>query len=473
MSAVTPAHKFDLILLGGGTGGYVAAIRAKQLGMNVAVIEELKLGGTCLHRGCIPTKAFLKSADIFDDVRRAKEFGVNISGEITFDYATALSRSLGVVEGQYKGLMYLFDKKHKIPVFMGRGKFLDTTTVGVTPNDGSAPFAISAPLIIINTGSRPRPIKGIPYDGVKVINSDHAVVLPNLPKSFLIRGAGATGVEWASVYHRYGSTVTLVGNIVPGEDKEISDHLTKALTRQKMDLAIGARPTAEDITVDKNGVTMRLTDQKSGKERSVTAEVLLVATGRQGNIEDIGLETAGVKTEGEYIPVDSMMRTNVPNIYAIGDVNGQQLLAHTAMRMGIIAVESMKDLNPFPLDILNSPSCTYCEPEIGSIGLTEQEAVKLGHNVKIGRFPMKPNAKAVIEGHADGFTKLVADADTNDLLGVHIVGPHATELIAEAALARTLEATGYDLAVTVHPHPTVSEVIGEAAHDLLGHAIHI
>jgi dihydrolipoamide dehydrogenase len=468
----TPAHQFDLVLLGGGTGGYVAAIRAKQLGLNVAVVEELILGGCCLHRGCIPTKAFLKSADVYDTVKRAQEFGVEIGGDVSFNYDTALKRSLKIVEGQYKGLLYLFEKKHKIPVFMGRGRLLNATTVGVTPNDGSAPFSIQAKDVIINTGSRPRPIKGVAWDPPRVINSDHAVVLDHLPQRFIVRGGGATGVEWASVYHRYGSKVTLVGNIVPMEDEEVSAQLTRAFQRQKMDLAIGARPTADDIDVTKNGVTMRLKDAK-GKERTVEADVLLVGAGRQGNIEEIGLEEVGVKTEGDYIPVDDMMRTNIPHVYAIGDVNGQQLLAHTAMHHGIIAVEHICGLNPFPLDILNSPSCTYCEPEIGSVGLTEQEAAKQGHNVKVGRFPMKPNAKANIEGHPDGFTKIVADADTNDLLGVHIIGPHATELIAEAGLARLLESTPMELAISVHPHPTISEVIGEAAHDWLGHAIHI
>ncbi|MEZ4498974.1 MAG: FAD-dependent oxidoreductase [Thermomicrobiales bacterium] len=223
MAGVAEAtHQFDLVLLGGGTGGYVAAIRAAQLGLKVAVVEQLILGGTCLHRGCIPAKAFLKSADIYDEVKHASEFGVNISGELSFNYDTALQRSLKVVEGQYKGLLFLFEKKHKIPVFMGRGRLLDANTVGVTPNDGSAPFSLRAPHIIINTGSRPRPIKDIPYDGVQVINSDHAVVLDHLPKSFIVRGGGATGVEWASCYHRYGSTVSLVGNVVPQEDHEIS-----------------------------------------------------------------------------------------------------------------------------------------------------------------------------------------------------------------------------------------------------------
>jgi dihydrolipoamide dehydrogenase len=471
MAEAANGNHYDLILLGGGTGGYVAAIRARQLGMNVAVVEEIKLGGTCLHRGCIPTKAFLKSADVFDQVKKAAEFGVDVGGDVAFNYETALGRSLKVVDGQYKGLLYLFDKKHRIPVYMGRGQMLSPTSVQVTMNDGSGTQVITAKDVIINTGSRPRPIKDVPYDGKVVINSDHAVVLEHLPKSFIVRGGGATGVEWASIYHRYGSKVTLVGNVVPQEDHEISEALLKAFQRQKMDVVAGARPTANDIEVTDSGVKMRLDDR--GKERIVEAEVLLVAVGRQGNIEDIGLETAGVRTEGEYIPVDPMMRTNVEHVYAIGDVNGQQLLAHTAMHQGIIAVEHLAGLNPYPLDILNSPSCTYCEPEIGSVGLTEREAERLGHKVKVGRFPMRPNAKAVIEGHPDGFTKMIADAETDDMLGLHIIGPHATELIATGALGRLMQTTPQELAINVFPHPTVSEVIGEAAHDLLGHAIHM
>lgn len=472
MAAEAKSQEFDLVVLGGGTGGYVAAIRAKQLGLNVAVVEEIKLGGTCLHRGCIPTKAMLKSAGVYDEVKKAGEFGVRIGGDIDFVYEDALARSNKVVDGQYRGLQYLFDKKHKIPVFMGRGKFTAATAVEVSPNDGGAAFELKAKDVIINTGSRPRPIKDVPYDGVRVINSDHAVVLEKMPKSFIIRGGGATGVEWASVYHRYGAKVSLVGRIVPNEDAEVSQQLLRSFQRQKMDVYPDARPGASDIDVGKNSVKMKVKDAK-GKETQIEAEVLLVAIGRQGNVEDIGLETAGVKTEGEFIPVDSMMRTNLPHVYAIGDVNGQQLLAHTAMHHGIIAVEQIMDLNPFPLDILNSPSCTYCEPEIGSVGFSEKQAKELGYSVKIGKFPMSPNAKAVIEGETTGFTKLVVDADTDDVLGVHIIGAHATELIAEAGLARYLNASVQELATTVHPHPSVSEVIGEAAHDALGHAIHI
>lgn len=465
-------QKYDIVLLGGGTGGYVAAIRAKQLGFNVAVVEEIILGGTCLHRGCIPTKAMLKSADIFDEVKRAGEFGVELPGDATFNYDTALNRSLSVVDSQYKGLTYLFDKKHKIPVFMGRGKMLDKNTVEVTPKEGGDTFNLSTDNVIINTGSRPRDISGVETDGKTVFNSDHAVTREDMPKSVIVRGGGATGIEWASIYHRYGAKVTLVGNVVPAEDKDIRSQVERSLRRQKMDVVPGARPTSDDIDVTKKGVKMKAVDAK-GKEHNLEADALFVAIGRQGNIEDIGLETVGVKTEKDIIPVDDMLRTNVDGVYAIGDVNGQQMLAHTAQHQGIIAVEHIKGLSPEPLDILNSPSCTYCEPEIGSVGLTEDKAKELGYEVKIGTFPMRPNAKAVIEGHPEGMTKIVVDADTEDVLGVHIVGPHATELIAEAALGRFLNMSIQELGWAVHPHPTVAEVIGEAAHDAMGHAIHI
>jgi dihydrolipoamide dehydrogenase len=414
----------------------------------------------------------LKSASVFDEVKAAAEFGVEIQGEPTFNYSQALKRSLSVVESQYKGLLYLFDKKHKIPVFLGRGKLLDRNTVEVTPKDGSDIFKLSTDKVIINTGSRPRAIKGVEFDGKRVFNSDHSVVREDLPKSVIVRGGGATGIEWASVYHRYGSKVTLVGNVVPNEDKDIRAQVERSLRRQKLDVIAGARPTADDIQVTDTGVKMKAVDAR-GKEHQLEAEALFVAIGRQGNIEDIGLETVGIKTERDIIPVDEMMRTNVEGIYAIGDVNGQQMLAHTAQHHGIIAAEHIAGLSPEPVDVLNSPSCTYCEPEIGSVGLTEVQANELGYNVKIGTFPMRPNAKATIEGLTEGMTKIVVDADTDDVLGVHIVGAHATELIAEAGLARFLNASIQELGWTVHPHPTVGEVIGEAAHDALGHPIHI
>lgn len=470
MADAEKKQQYDVVLLGGGTGGYWAAIRARQLGMSVAVIEEYKLGGVCLHKGCIPTKAMLKSASVFDLTKNAAEYGVEFKGEATFNYGTAMGRSKKIVDGQYKGLQYLFDKKHKIDTFIGRGKLTAKDTVEVTLNEDGKKISLKGTYIILNTGSRPRAIDGIEFDGKRVINSDHAVELENMPKSIIVRGGGATGVEWASVYHRYGAKVTLVGRVVPNEDPEISQQLTRAFQRQKIALITDVRPTKDDFEISDKGVRMTVTDKK-GKEQVVDAETLLVATGRQANIEDIGLEEVGVKTENGFVAVDSMMRTNVENIYAIGDVNGQQMLAHTAQHHALIAVEYFANLNPFPLDVLNSPTCTYCEPEIGSVGLNERTAKDLGYEIKVGKFPMRPNAKAVIEGEPDGFTKVIVDADTNDVLGVHIIGVHATELIAEAGLARFLNSSVEELFMTVHPHPTVSEVIGQAAMDAVGEAI--
>ena len=463
---------FDIVLIGGGTGGYVAAIRAAQLGLDVVVVEMDLIGGTCLHRGCIPTKAFLKSADVFEEVQHAAEFGVAIAGDVGFNYPAALARSQKVVNGQYKGLQYLFDKKYKIPVIAGVGSIAGPGQVRVAPNGGGEGFTLNARNIIVNTGTRPRAIAGCPFDGERIINSDHAVVLEHLPESFIIRGGGAVGVEWASIYGRYGSRVSLVGRVVPAEDEEASAVLTRAFRRQNVDVFATSRPTAEDIELTKSGVKVRVKDDR-GKEETLEADVLLVAIGRQGNVEDIGLEEVGVKVEDGIIPVDTMMRTNVPNVYAIGDVNGQQMLAHTAMHMGVIAVEHIAGQTPYPLDVLNSPMVTFCRPEIASVGLTEKQAKELGRTVKTGKFPMRPNGKAVIEGETDGFAKIVADAETNDMLGMTIVGPHATELIGGLAMGRLLDVTPEEIGISVFPHPTVSEVIHEAALDLLGHALHI
>lgn len=463
---------FDVILIGGGTGGYVAAIRAKQLGLDVAVVEKGKIGGTCLHEGCIPTKAFLKSADVYEEVRHSAEFGVSIAGDISFNYPAALERSQKVIGGQYKGLQFLFDKKYQIPVFAGWGSIAGPGRVQVDPTDGGSPFLLQGRNIIIDTGTRPRAIKDLPFDGKRIINSDHAVVLEELPGSFIIRGGGAVGVEWASIYGRYGSKVDLVGRVVPAEDEEAAAVLTRAFKRQGINVFPSSRPTANDVEVTSSGVRVRVADDR-GKEQVLEADVLLVAIGRQGNVENIGLETVGVAHEGGIIPVDAMMRTNVPNVYAIGDINGQQMLAHTAMHMGVIAIEHIAGHNPYPLDVLNSPMVTFCRPEIASVGLTEKQAIEQGRVVKTGKFPMRPNGKAVIEGETDGFAKIVADADTKDMLGMTIVGPHATELIGGLGMGRLLEVTPEEIALSVYPHPTVSEVIHEAALDLLGHALHI
>jgi dihydrolipoamide dehydrogenase len=465
-----PSEPYDIVLLGGGTGGYVAAIRAAQLGMKVAVVEKDKLGGTCLHRGCIPTKALLKSAAVLTLVKNAKEFGVTASN-VKADYSQAIKRSGKIVNQNFKGTQFLF-KKNGVDLVQGTGKLKDSRTVSVELEGGGTDELKATKAVIINTGSRPRAIKGIDFDGKVVVNSDHTTWEEKLPKSVIIRGGGATGVEFASIYHEFGCDVTLVGRMVPNEDHEVSQHLTRTFQKDGMRIIPGYRPTADDIEVTKKGVKMRV--REDGKdEETIEADVLLVATGREGNIEDIGLEAVGVETEGGFVKTDEYCRTNVDGVFAIGDVNGKQQLAHTAMHWGVIAVELLHGEIPRPLNLLQVPLCTYCHPEIGSIGLTENAAKEQGYNVKIGKFPLRANGKAMIEGEGDGFIKMIADADTDDLLGVHMIGGHATELIAEAALATLLEATPWEIGLSVHPHPTISEVMGEAALAVDDVAIHI
>lgn len=480
-------QEFDLVILGAGTGGYYAAFRAKQLGLNVAVIERDKVGGVCLHRGCVPTKAFLKSAHFFEDVKHANDWGVDFQGEAKLNFEAVLKRSLSIVDKQYKGLQYLFDKKNKVPVFQGTGVIKSKNEVEVTLNDSGDKVTLKCQKLIINTGSRPRAIRGIEFDGKVVFNSDHAVIREDVPKRLIVRGLGATGVEWGQIYHSAGSEVTFVGNVVPQEDDDVQREMTKQFKRQGINVIEGARPTAENFEISDKGVKMTLKDKK-GKEHVVEADALFVATGREPNVENIGLENLGIEMKGSagvqaydptgdpntsqgFINVDNLLRTNVEGVYAIGDVNGEQMLAHTAGHHGLIAAEHAAGHNPYPINHLHIPSFTYTTPEIGSVGMTEKQAKDAGYNVKIGKFPMNPNAKAVIEGKTEGFTKIVMDADTEDLLGVHMVGVSATERIAEAGLGMTLNVSVEELALTVHPHPTVSEVMGQAAMDAYGRAI--
>lgn len=465
-----PSEPYDIVLLGGGTGGYVAAIRAAQLGMNVAIVEKDKVGGTCLHRGCIPTKALLKSAAVLTLVKNAKEYGIT-SENIKADYSQAVKRSGKIVNQNYKGVQFLM-KKNGIDVIEGTGKLKDKSTVHVDLTDGGTDEVKASKAVLINTGSTPRAIKGIEFDGKVVVNSDHTTWETKLPKKVIIRGGGATGVEFASVYHEFGCDVTLVGRVVPNEDHEVSEHLTRTFTKDGIRIIPDYRPTADDIKVNKSGVKMRIAPEGKDEE-TLDADMLMVATGREGNIHDIGLEDVGVETDGGFITTDEFCRTNVDGVYAIGDINGKMQLAHTAMHWGVIAVEQIAGENPRAMNLQQVPLCTYCHPEIGSIGLSEKAAKEAGHNVKVGKFPLRANGKALIEGEADGFIKMVADADNDDLLGVHMIGGHATELIAEASLASLLEATPWEIGLSVHPHPTISEVMGEAALAVDGVAIHI
>ncbi len=463
-----PEDAYDVVLLGGGTGGYVAAIRGAQLGLRVAVVEKDKIGGTCLHRGCIPTKALLKSGSVVHLIQNAAEYGVNVTG-IETNYPQAVKRSGEIVEKNFNGIKFLF-RKHGITVYDGVGYVKNNSTITVTAPDGSRKD-VTGKALIIDTGSRPRPISGIPFDGKRVINSDHTTWMDWVPQRVIVRGAGATGVEFSTVWRDFGSEVTLVGNVVPNEDEEVSKQLTRSFTKAGIKIIPDYRPTSDDFDITEGGVRMRV--KQNGKEEVVEADTLMVATGRQGNVEDMGFEELGIKTERSYIVTDDQFRTGVDNVYAIGDVIGKQMLAHTAMHQGMFVMAMLAGEKPLPIDYNRIPNVTFCHPEIGSIGLTEKEARDLGHEIKVGKFPLRANGKALIEGAEDGFAKVIADKDTDDLLGVHIIGGNATELIAEAAMAMLFEATPWEIAESVHPHPTISEIIAEAALAVDNLQIHI
>jgi dihydrolipoamide dehydrogenase len=449
-------NDYDVVFLGGGTGGYVAAIRASQLGLKAAVVEKYLVGGTCVHRGCIPAKALLKAAEVASTVRKAAEFGVN-PGEITLDYAQAMRRSRDVVDQNYRGIEFLF-RKHKIDTFQGWGRLLSPREIRVEPENGEPQTVRASKAIIIDTGSTPREIEGLESNGTTIINSDHATYNEDLPRRVIVRGAGATGLEFASVYHEFESEVTIVGNIAPNEDAEVSRDLERSFKRQGMNVIAGHRPALGDFEVGENGVTMKYNDGV------IEADALLVAIGRYGNVEGYGLQELGVKVSDQgFITVDDYMRTNVDGVYSIGDVTGLQQLAHTAMHQGIVAVEHIAGHKPQKLDYNKIPWVTFCHPEIGSVGLTEQEAKDAGFNVKIGKFPLQASGKARVDGDTTGFAKVVVDGDTDTILGIHILGHLATELIAEAGLAMMFEASAWELGVTVHAHPTVSEILHEAA----------
>ena len=450
------ANDYDVVFLGGGTGGYVAAIRASQLGLKAAVVEKDLVGGTCVHRGCIPAKALLKAAEVATTVRKATEFGVN-PGEVTLDYAQAMRRSRDVVDQNYNGIEYLF-RKHKIDTFTGWGTLVSPREIRVESEDSEPQTVKASKAIIIDTGSTPREIDGLESNGTTIINSDHATYNEDLPKRVIIRGCGATGLEFASVYHEFESEVTMVGNMAPNEDAEVARDLERSFKRQGINVIAGHRPSPDDFEVTDDGVKMKYNDDV------IEADALLVAIGRYGNIEGFGLSDIGVETSDRgFITIDDYMRTNVDGVYSIGDVTGLQQLAHTAMHQGIVAVEHIAGHKPHVLDYNKIPWVTFCHPEIGSVGLTEQEAKDAGFNVKSGKFPLQASGKARVDGDTAGFAKIIVDADTDTILGVHILGHLATELIAEAGLAMMFEASAWELGITVHAHPTVSEILHEAA----------
>ncbi len=469
--AVGSSNDFDLVVLGAGTGGYAAAFRAGQLGLKVALVDEDKIGGTCLHRGCIPTKALLESAAFTERVRHAKDYGVVINGDPLVDYAAMAVRRDAVVKRMWTGLKSLIDK-NKVTWVAGRGQLDGPGKVKVSqPGEDGTPGkggerVLNATDVIIATGSRVKSLPGLEPDGKHIVTSDDVLKMDSLPKDIVIVGAGAVGVEFASMFADVGVKVTLLEylpQIVPLEEQEVSKLLERSFTKRGITVMTNARFDAKSVTADENGICLMVGPE--GKEQAeLRAEMMLVATGRAANIEDIGLETTKVETDRGVIKVNGRMRTKEPHVYAIGDVIGGLWLAHTAAHEGLIAAHTIAgDADVHDMDYTTQPRATYCRPEIASIGLTEAQATEKGHKVKIGKVPFQAIAKALIGGEYEGFAKVIADADTNDTLGVHIIGPHATDLIAEASLGFELEATAWEIGGATHAHPTLSEIIGEAA----------
>jgi dihydrolipoamide dehydrogenase len=465
------AKSYDLSIIGSGPGGYVAAIRAAQLGMSVQVIErEPRLGGVCTLRGCIPTKALLHTADLLEEARHGSDVGV-AAREVRLEMPGAQKHKEKVVRQSSNGVSYLM-KKNRVDVATGFGRIAGPGRVAVKAVDGSE-TTYAARNILVATGSAPRSLPGIEIDHKTILSSDSILELVDIPKSLLVIGSGAVGVEFASMFARFGSKVTIIevlARIVPIEDEEISRELAASFKRQGIAVYVDTR--VEKVTRTDGGVEV-LARTSGGKTETFRAEKMLLAVGRKPLSEGIGLEEAGVATEKGYIGIDGMMRTNVAGIYAIGDVVPTPWLAHVASAEGIVAVEHMSGKNPPPLNYDQVPGCTYCAPEVASIGLTEAKARERGYDVAVGKFPFSAIGKARIINETTGFVKIVAEKKYDEVLGVHIIGPKATELIGEAGAALRLEATSEELVRTIHAHPTLSEAMHEAAEAVAGHAIHI
>ncbi len=460
---------FDLIVIGSGPGGYVAAIRASQLGLRTAVVEKAELGGICLNWGCIPTKALLKSANVFEYISHAKDYGIEVKGA-SADFSAVIARSRDVAGKMSKGVQFLF-KKNKIELIAGQGKVKKGGKVEVTDASGKK-SEYTAKHTLLATGARSRELPNLSIDGEKIIGYRQAMSLPKQPKRLLVVGSGAIGVEFAYFYQTLGTQVTLVEflpRVVPVEDEEISKVLEKSLKKGGMNVYTSSEVTA----VDTKGKTCIAKVKAPTGEISVEADVVLLAVGITSNLENLGLEETGVKTEKGKVPVDDFYRTNVPGVYAIGDIVKGQALAHVASAEGIICVEKIAGKNPDPLDYNNIPGCTYCSPEIASVGFTEEAAKKAGYQIKVGKFPFTASGKAKAAGADDGFVKVIFDAKYGEWLGAHFIGLNVTEMIAEVVAARRLETTGHEIIKSVHPHPTMSEAIMEATAAAYGEVIHL
>ena len=457
---------YDVLILGSGPGGYVAAIRAGQLGMRAAVVENDALGGVCLNWGCIPSKALLKNAEVLDTFRHAREFGISYDN-LQYDFGHAIDRSRKVVTRLTNGIGFLL-KKHGVNVIYGTGAFADANTVAIAETGQR----FSADNIIVATGARQRDLPNLPIDHQVVVTSRDALEMRDTPARVVIVGGGATGAEFAYVYRAYGADVTIVElmpRIVPLEDEDVSEQLARAFRRQGIKVLSGA--SVSSVRVEGGAATVGI--DGDGGETSIECDRVLVAVGVQGNTDGIGLERVGVATNRTFIDVDERMRTNVPGVYAIGDVTGKMLLAHVASAQAVTAIEHLAGMNPPELDYATMPRAIYCKPQVASFGLTEAQAREQGLNVKSGKFPLSASGKAMAMGETLGLVKMVVDADIGEVLGVHMIGPEVTELLGEASLANLLEGTTAELGWLVHPHPTISETLKEAALAAEGEAIHI
>lgn len=461
--------KFDVIVLGSGPGGYVTAIRASQLGLKTAIIEKESLGGVCLNWGCIPTKALLKSAQVFEYLKHADDYGLTVEN-YDKDFDAVVNRSRNVAGTMSKGVQFLM-KKNKIEVIMGYGTLKAGKKVAVASEDGSE-TVYEGNHVIIATGARARELPSLPQDGKKVIGYREAMTLPKQPKKLIVVGSGAIGVEFAYFYNAMGTDVTIVEympRIVPVEDEEISKQMERSFTKS----GIKVMTSAEVTKVDTSGKGVKATVKTDKGEEVLSADIVLSAVGIKTNLENIGLEEIGIATDRDKIIVNDFYQTNLPGYYAIGDVTSGQALAHVASAEGILCVEKIAGQHVEPIDYNNIPGCTYCFPEIASVGYTEEQAKEKGYEIKVGKFPFTASGKAQAGGHTDGFVKVIFDAKYGEWLGCHMIGAGVTDMIAEAVVGRKLETTGHEILKAVHPHPTMSEAVMEAVADAYDEVIHI
>jgi dihydrolipoamide dehydrogenase len=469
------AATYDVVILGGGTGGYVSAIRASQLGLKVAIVEKDKLGGTCLHRGCIPSKSLLRSAEVYSHAKRMGSFGIEVSN-VTLNFQKVQERKQTIVNQLYRGVQYLM-QKGKIHVLEGYGEITDAFSTSmnlaeVTITKAREKQVVTAKHVIIATGSAPRDIPGFAIDGKTTLTSDHALQLEKLPSSIVIVGGGVIGIEWASMLLDFGVEVSVVESmdrILPQEDPDISKEMQKILKKKGLKIYTSAK--VQDVVTVSDGVQVSI--EIRGKVKEFEAEKLLLSVGRKANIDSIGLENTGIEVVNQVIQTNEYYQTSVPHIYAIGDVIGGLQLAHVASHEGIIAVEHIAGQNPSPMNYQGVPKCVYSHPQTASVGLTEQEAQEQGFSVKVGKFPFTAIGKALVNGEAEGFAKIIFDEQTKQLLGVHMVGPNVTDLISEAGLATFLETSQMNFAHAIRPHPSLSEIFTEVALDAEDVPIHM